>query len=93
MNLFSFLKKSPLFIWHIPRNLLILVVKGYQKTLSPDHGFVKRFFPYGYCKFTPSCSDYAKISLQKHGFFIGFAKASWRVLRCNPWSKGGDDPA
>ncbi|MEK7672817.1 MAG: membrane protein insertion efficiency factor YidD [Patescibacteria group bacterium] len=81
------------FIWRIPRNLLILLIIFYQKTISPDHSWVSRFYPYGYCKYSPSCSQYAKESLDKHGAVIGTFKAIWRVLRCNPCSKGGVDPA
>jgi putative membrane protein insertion efficiency factor len=45
-----------------------------------------------YCKHVPSCSEYAVEALEKKGFFVGGAKAVWRVLRCNPWAKGGYDP-
>ncbi|MBI5754110.1 membrane protein insertion efficiency factor YidD [Candidatus Peregrinibacteria bacterium] len=69
----------------------MFLVVGYQKTLSPDHGCLKRFFSHGYCKFSPSCSEYAKQSFEKHGLIWGLCKAFWRVCRCNPWSKGGED--
>lgn len=85
--------KLLLFIWHFPRNLAGLFVVAYQKTISPDHGWLKPLFPYGYCKFEPSCSEYARQSLRKNGFIIGSAKSVWRFLRCNPWSKGGEDRA
>lgn len=87
------IKKIFIFVWRIPRRFLAFLVRGYQKTLSPDHGWLKRFYPFGYCKFTPSCSDYARQSLLKHGVVWGGLKAFWRVLRCNPWSKGGEDEA
>jgi putative membrane protein insertion efficiency factor len=45
------------------------------------------------CKYHPSCSQYAEDALRKHGFLIGSAKTAWRVLRCNPWSRGGVDYA
>lgn len=80
-------------IWRLPRRLLALLVALYQKTLSPDHGFFKRFFPHGYCKYHPTCSQYAKESVLKHGVIYGSVKAVWRFLRCNPWSKGGVDRA
>ncbi len=80
------------FLYRLPRNLLAGVILAYQKTLSPDHGFLRRFFPYGYCKFQPSCSEYAKQSVKKYGVLWGGLKAFWRVLRCNPWSKGGENP-
>lgn len=55
----------------------------YQFTLSPDHGWLKVFYPYGYCKFYPSCSQYAKIVLQKEGL-LGFAKIIKRIFSCRP---------
>jgi len=64
----------------------------YQKTLSFDHGPLKKFFPYGYCKYKPTCSDYCKESIEQYGVIIGSGKCVYRVLRCNPCSKGGFDP-
>ena len=49
--------------------------------------------PPGTCKYHPSCSQYALDALHKHGLVRGSAKAGWRLLRCNPWSHGGVDPA
>jgi uncharacterized protein len=45
------------------------------------------------CKYHPSCSQYAVEALQSKGLIRGGALAVWRVLRCNPWSHGGFDPA
>ena len=47
--------------------------------------------PAGTCKYHPSCSQYALDALRKHGLVKGSAKAAWRLLRCNPWSRGGVD--
>jgi uncharacterized protein len=49
--------------------------------------------PAGTCKYHPSCSQYAIDALRKHGLVKGSLKAGWRLLRCNPWSHGGVDPA
>src|SRR5262245_37118151 len=62
---------------------LLLVVKVYQKTLSPDHGMLKPWYPHGYCKFHPSCSEYAAIILKTEGL-IGLPKIINRLLRCRP---------
>ncbi|MBU1992569.1 membrane protein insertion efficiency factor YidD [Patescibacteria group bacterium] len=75
----------------MPRNALILLIKIYQKTLSPDHGFIRHMFPHGYCRFHPTCSEYGKKALKKYGVVRGVPRATWRVLRCNPCSKGGVD--
>ena len=45
------------------------------------------------CKYHPSCSQYAIDAMRKHGLIVGGAKAGWRLLRCNPWSRGGVDYA
>ncbi len=45
------------------------------------------------CKYHPSCSRYASDALHKYGPVRGSLKAAWRLLRCNPWSKGGVDYA
>jgi len=71
---------------------LILIIKVYQKTLSFDHSFLRHYYPHGYCRFRPTCSEYAILSIQKYGIIKGSLKAMWRILRCNPWNKGGYDP-
>jgi putative membrane protein insertion efficiency factor len=72
-------------------DFLIKLIRLYQKTFSPDHGIFKHNYPAGYCKFHPTCSDYAIQSLRKYGLIKGGLKAIWRILRCNPLSKGGID--
>jgi uncharacterized protein len=44
------------------------------------------------CKYHPSCSEYAMQAVRRHGLVRGSALAGWRLLRCNPWSRGGFDP-
>lgn len=73
------------------KKIVINLLKFYQKTLSPDHGFFKHKHPYGYCRFYPTCSEYAIVSIKKHGLIKGGIFSFWRILRCNPWSKGGED--
>lgn len=74
-------------------SFLVKFIEGYQALLSPDHSFWgKKRFPHGYCRFYPSCSEYAKQSLLEHGLLRGIFRASTRVLRCNPFSTGGYDP-
>lgn len=72
--------------------LLVALIRIYQWTLSPDHGPLRRFHPYGYCKYYPSCSMYAAEALKSHGVMLGIFLAAKRVIRCNPWSQGGLDP-
>jgi len=75
-----------------PRYIVVKIIKGYQKTLSFDHGIFKYLYPNGFCRFRPTCSDYAIEAIEKYGLLTGGAKAVWRVLRCNPFNSGGFDP-
>ncbi|MFA6215304.1 MAG: membrane protein insertion efficiency factor YidD [Patescibacteria group bacterium] len=68
------------------------LIKIYQKTLSFDHGPLHRLFPNGYCRFHPTCSEYGYQAIEKYGVIKGGILAIWRILRCNPWNKGGFDP-
>jgi len=72
--------------------LIIKILKVYQKTISFDHGLLKIFFPNGYCRFRPTCSDYAISAIEEYGVLKGGARALWRVMRCNPFNDGGWDP-
>ncbi|MBI4434948.1 membrane protein insertion efficiency factor YidD [Candidatus Uhrbacteria bacterium] len=64
----------------------------YQWALSPDHAFwAKAVFPHGYCKFHPTCSEYTRVSVLKYGVIRGVLRGSWRIIRCNPFSRGGVD--
>ncbi|MDO8506993.1 MAG: membrane protein insertion efficiency factor YidD [bacterium] len=74
------------------RKPALFLIRLYQKTLSPDHGPLKAKFPYGYCRFQPTCSEYTYQAVEKYGIIKGGAMGTWRILRCNPFNKGGDDP-
>ncbi|MCL2837982.1 MAG: membrane protein insertion efficiency factor YidD [Oscillospiraceae bacterium] len=65
------------------KKILVGTIKFYQRFISP----LKR----PSCRFYPSCSQYAILSVQKYGAFKGVGKAIWRILRCNPWNDGGVD--
>lgn len=78
-------------IMRVPQFASVLLIRGYQKTVSPDHGFFRAAFPYGYCKFHPTCSQYAVEALEKYGFVGGWVRALWRIARCNPFTRGGVD--
>ena len=66
------------------KRILIAIVRGYKKYISP-------LLPPS-CRFTPTCSEYAMEAISKHGAWKGSWLALWRILRCNPFSKGGYDP-
>ena len=66
------------------KKILIGFIKIYKKFISPG-------LPQ-YCRFYPTCSSYAIDAIDRHGIFYGSALSIWRVLRCNPFNKGGIDP-
>lgn len=68
------------------------MIRLYQKTLSRDHGPLKKYYPYGYCRFTPSCSEYTYQAIDRYGILKGVFMGFKRILRCNPFSRGGYDP-
>ena len=68
------------------------LISWYQRTLSPDHSPRKVLYPYGYCRYYPTCSQYSYEAIQRHGLLKGGLMGLWRIIRCNPWSKGGHDP-
>ncbi len=74
-------------ISHLPRNAIALIIRGYQHTLSPDHGPLKDLFPHGYCIHSPTCSEYTRKAVLERGAVVGTLLGLWRVLHCNPWSK------
>lgn len=76
---------------NITIRLLVSVIALYQKTLSPDHGWFSARFPGGFCKYQPDCSEYCKQAIERKGAAKGLALGTWRVIRCNPWSRGGVD--
>lgn len=64
-------------------NLFIGLIKLYRRFISP-------LTPPS-CRFYPTCSEYAILAIRKYGPLKGSLKAVWRILRCNPFSKGGID--
>jgi putative membrane protein insertion efficiency factor len=75
---------------NIGQRILILLIRGYQVTVSPAMPVL--FGPAGRCRFTPSCSQYAREAIQTHGVLAGGALAAGRLCRCNPWGAWGEDP-
>ena len=67
-------------VWILDR-----LIAAYQRLVSP-------LLPANVCRFHPSCSHYAREALRTHGAFKGAWLAAWRLLRCQPFSRGGLDP-
>ena len=62
----------------------LLLIRAYQRGISP-------LLPPS-CRFVPSCSEYGYQAIEKYGIIRGGTMTVWRVLRCNPFNKGGFDP-
>ena len=69
------------------KNILIFLIKFYQKKISPCIGALGH-----HCKYYPSCSEYTKQAIEKYGSLKGTVMGIFRLFRCNPFSKGGYDP-
>jgi putative membrane protein insertion efficiency factor len=67
------------------RKPLLWLIRGYQNTVS-------KAIPENTCRFYPTCSHYGYEAIEKYGVLKGGGMAIWRVMRCNPWNKGGIDP-
>jgi putative membrane protein insertion efficiency factor len=79
------LRDLPITLGNIPRFLLLLPIRAYQATFS-------RALPADTCRFYPTCSHYGYQAIYKYGAVKGGLMAAWRVLRCNPFNRGGFDP-
>ncbi len=66
------------------RDFAISLLHAYKRWISPA-------LPHA-CRFTPTCSEYAAEAIAQRGLLVGTALAAWRVLRCNPFVRGGFDP-
>ena len=79
------LRNLPITLWNLPRIILLSLIRLYQLTFS-------RLMPTNTCRFYPSCSHYGYQAIYKHGVIKGSFLAVWRIMRCNPFTKGGFDP-
>ena len=70
--------------------MILRLLSFYQRWISPALHSISGVG--GACRFQPTCSEYAAIAVERHGAWTGLALALWRLLRCNPFSRGGFDP-
>ena len=66
------------------KKFLVLIVRGYQKFVSPLLG--------NNCRFSPTCSEYFILAVEKYGVIKGSYLGGKRILRCHPFNPGGYDP-
>ena len=79
------LRDLPLTPGNLPRLPLLALIRLYQMTFS-------RTLPPNTCRFYPTCSHYGYQAIYKYGVLKGGLMAAWRVIRCNPFNRGGFDP-
>jgi len=79
-------------VYHLLNQTALKIIRLYQKTLSFDHGLLSYLYPYGYCRFRPTCSDYTYQAIERYGIIKGSFLGVKRVLKCNPFHQGGHDP-
>jgi putative membrane protein insertion efficiency factor len=70
-------------IWLLPRNVGVLLLRGYRAVISPLYGDV--------CRYYPSCSHYTLHAVQEYGLIRGSIIGALRIARCHPWARGGVD--
>lgn len=78
------MERTPNTLSHAVALLLVMPIRFYQKFITP-------YTPPS-CRFFPTCSEYARQALLKHGPVKGLLLAVWRICRCNPWGGSGYDP-
>jgi len=77
------MRRTLQFVWLLPRNVCVLILRVYRAVISPLYGDV--------CRYYPSCSSYAMQSIQHYGVFRGTWMGTRRLARCHPWAEGGID--
>jgi len=80
------------FILNLPKEIAKFFIRIYQKLFSFDHSFWARPDLYRICIHEPSCSEYTYQAIDRFGLIKGGIMGFFRILRCNPFSKGGHDP-
>ena len=70
-------------IFKLPRKIIVSLIRGYQLCISPRLG--------KHCKYYPTCSEYTRQAVDKYGIIKGSLLGIIRILKCNPFSKGGVD--
>jgi len=75
------------------KRFALRAIRFYQKYISLDTGWLKNILLMGkICRFTPTCSEYTYQAIERYGIIYGSWLGIGRIIRCNPWNKGGYDP-
>lgn len=73
----------------VATRILLALLAFYRRWLSPA---IHSLSPGSGCRYVPTCSEYASLAIATHGPLKGIFLAFWRILRCNPFTRGGLDP-
>ena len=76
----------------VPRYTAVFIISTYQFLFSTDHAFWAKPEIFRLCTYQPSCSEFTKQSILKHGLILGAIIGLKRIIDCNPFSHGGFDP-
>ena len=71
------------------KRVILTLIRFYQTYLSFDTGILVHIPT---CRFTPTCSQYTYEAIERYGIIYGLWLGAQRIVRCNPWNKGGLDP-
>ncbi len=77
-------------ITELPKLFIRFGIRAYQKLINPILHFIGG--PYAGCRFSPSCSNYCLVAVERHGAIKGLFFGVRRICRCHPWGGCGDDP-
>ena len=77
------MKRAGTVILLLPRNICVVILRGYRAVISPLYGDV--------CRYYPSCSSYTLQAIQQYGVIRGVFMGAVRIARCHPWAAGGVD--
>ncbi|MFA5800507.1 MAG: membrane protein insertion efficiency factor YidD [Candidatus Peribacteraceae bacterium] len=83
----SAIRKALATVSNIPATASVVLIRLYQRTLSPDHGLLHSLYPYGFCRHHPTCSQYAIETLKSRSYPVAVFLSIKRLLSCHPWTK------
>ena len=84
------IRKALATVLALPATAFIGIIRLYRIVLSPDHSWLRHFYPYGYCRHEPTCSTYAIDSLKQSPLLVALWKIIKRILSCHPWKEASD---
>jgi putative component of membrane protein insertase Oxa1/YidC/SpoIIIJ protein YidD len=84
-------RKALATVFWLPATASVLLLRLYQQTLSPDHGLVRHLYPHGFCRHSPTCSEFAIKELRTSLFPTACLRIAQRIFSCHPWKEPSDE--